>query len=91
MSSRVFVYKKFSEFYSSPSTVIPSPSSLSQRELGFLLFKERVMLRHKSFESMNRLKRFLSENIPSDVYHSCAIYEDPEAEIFFEKMNKYDS
>jgi len=81
VSSRVFVYKKFSEFYSSPSTVIPFPSSLSQRELGFLLFKERVMLRHKSFESMNRLKRFLSENIPSDVYHSCAIYEDPEAEM----------
>ncbi len=81
MSSRDFVYEKFSEFYSSPSTIIPPPSLLDQRELGFLLFKERIMLRHKSFENPNRLKLFLSETVPSDVYHSCAYYENPEADM----------
>jgi len=81
MSSRDFVYGKFSEFYSSPSTIIPSPSLLDQREMGFLLFKERIMLRHKSFESVNNLKLFLSEAVPSDVYHSCAYYENPEADM----------
>ncbi|MCW4008424.1 MAG: DNA primase small subunit PriS [Candidatus Bathyarchaeota archaeon] len=81
MASRDFVYKKFSEFYSNPSTVTPQLSMIGQRELGFLLFKERVMVRHKSFESMSSLKRFLSETVPSDVYHSCAYYENPEAEM----------
>jgi len=81
MSSRDFVYEKFSEFYSSPSTIIPSPSLLDQREMGFLLFKERIMLRHKGFESPKDLKLFLSQNVSSDVYHSCAYYENPEAEM----------
>jgi DNA primase small subunit len=81
MSSRDFVYGKFSEFYSSPSTVIPSPSLLDQRELGFLLFKERIMLRHQCFESVSDLKSFLIKDVPSDVYHSCAYYENPEADM----------
>ena len=81
MSSRDFVYGKFSDFYSAPSTVIPSPSSLGQRELGFLLFKERIMLRHRVFARINDLRTFLSESVPSDVYRSCAYYENPEAEM----------
>jgi len=81
MSSRDFVYGKFSEFYSSSSTVIPSPSLLDQRELGFLLFKERIMLRHQRFESVSDLKSFLIKDVPSDVYHSCAYYENPEADM----------
>jgi len=81
MSSRDFVCGKFSDFYSNPSIIIPFPSLLDQRELGFLLFKERIMLRHKGFKSPNDLKLFLSQNVPSDVYHSCAYYENPEAEM----------
>jgi len=81
VSSRDFVYEKFADFYSNPSTVIPSPSLLSQRELAFLLFKERIMLRHKGFANINALKLFLGEAVPSDVYHSCAYYESPEAEM----------
>jgi len=81
MSSRDFVYGKFSEFYSSPSTFIPSPSLLDQRELGFLLFKERIMLRHQRFESVSDLKSFLIKDVPSDVYHSCAYYENPKADM----------
>jgi DNA primase small subunit len=81
VSSRDFVYEKFADFYSTPSTVIPSPSLLGQRELAFLLFKERIMLRHKGFANINALKLFLGEAVPSDVYHSCAYYESPEAEM----------
>ncbi|MBN1358451.1 DNA primase small subunit PriS [Candidatus Bathyarchaeota archaeon] len=81
MSSRDFVYERFSEFYSAPSTVIPSPVSLGQREIGFLLLKERIMLRHKVFARIRDLKLFLSETIPSDVYRSCAYYENPAAEM----------
>ncbi len=81
MSSRDFVYRKFSDFYSDQATVIPSPSSLGQREIGFLLFKERIMLRHKIFARIDDLKLFLSEEVPSDVYRSCAYYENPAAEM----------
>jgi DNA primase small subunit len=80
-SSRDFVYDCFSDFYNAPSTVIPSPVSLGQRELGFLLFKERIMLRHKAFARIKDLKTFLGENVPSDVYRSCAYYENPAAEM----------
>jgi DNA primase small subunit len=81
LSSREFVCGKFSDFYSDPSTVIPSPTLLGQRELGFLLLKERIMLRHKSFANINQLRMFLGEAVPSDVYHSSAYYEDPTVEM----------
>jgi DNA primase small subunit len=81
VSSRDYVYGKFADFYSDPSTLIPAPSSLGQRELGFLLFKERIMLRHQVFARINDLRSFLSKRIPSDVYRSCAYYEIPEAEM----------
>jgi DNA primase small subunit len=81
VSSRDFVYGKFSDFYNGPTSVIPSPSSLGQREIGFLLFKERIMLRHKMFARINDLKLFLSKAVPSDVYRSCAYYENPAAEM----------
>jgi DNA primase small subunit len=81
VSSRDFVYKKFSEFYNAPSTAVPSPTLLGQRELGFLLFKGRIMLRHKVFARINNLRSFLGEVVPSDVYRSCAYYENPEVEM----------
>jgi DNA primase small subunit len=80
-ASREFVYGKFRDFYNSPSLVIPPPASLDQREFAFFLFKERIMLRHKGFARVNDLKSFLSETVPSDVYHSCAYYENPEFEM----------
>jgi DNA primase small subunit len=81
VSSRDFVYGKFHDFYSNPSTVISSPALLGQRELAFFLFKERIMLRHKGFANINALKLFLGEAVPSDVYRSCAYYENPAAEM----------
>ncbi|MFB3889259.1 MAG: DNA primase small subunit domain-containing protein [Candidatus Bathyarchaeia archaeon] len=81
MSSREFVYEKFSAFYNKPSTNIPPPTLFAQREFAFLLFKERVMLRHKGFANPKTLAAFMRERIPSDVYHSCAYYENPEAEM----------
>jgi DNA primase small subunit len=35
------------------------------------------MVRHKSFASVDDLGSFLKENVPSDVYYSCAYYENP--------------
>jgi len=53
----------------------------TQREFAFLLFKERVMARHKGFANPQTLRLSFKERIPSDVYYSCAYYENPEAEM----------
>jgi DNA primase small subunit len=79
--SQEFVYAKFAEFYKNSSATIPLPASARQREFAFLLLKERAMLRHRGFANANSFRRFLSEAVPSDVYHSCAYYENPEAEM----------
>jgi DNA primase small subunit len=76
--SRDFVYQKFCEYYRDPSTVIPEPLMPAQREFAYLLFKERFMVRHKSFANINRFRVVLAETVPSDVYHSCAYYENPD-------------
>jgi DNA primase small subunit len=81
VSSRDFVYGKFCDFYNSLSTALPSPVAFAQREFAFLLFRERVMVRHKGFANPKALRMFIKERIPSDVYHSCAYYENPEAEM----------
>ncbi len=81
MSSRDWVYDEFSRFYKNKGYRFPAPDSFSQREYAFLLFKERAMVRHKSFASPTGLTNFIRERIPSDVYHSCAYYENPEAEM----------
>jgi DNA primase small subunit len=81
MSSRDWVYEKFSAFYRNPSYKFPPPPSFSQREYAFLLFKERAMARHKSFATPTALTNAMRDRIPSDVYHSCAYYENPEAEM----------
>ncbi len=79
--SRDWVYEKFSAFYKNPRFTFPSPVGFGQRELAFLLFKERVMVRHKGFASPTALRSFIRERTPSDVYYSCAYYENPEAEM----------
>jgi DNA primase small subunit len=80
-SSRDWVYEKFSAFYRSPRYRFPSPPEFSQREYAFLLFKERAMVRHRAFASPTALLYSLRERVPSDVYHSCAYYENPEADM----------
>jgi DNA primase small subunit len=39
------------------------------------------MVRHKGFATPVVLRSFIRERIPSDVYHSCAYYENPEADM----------
>ena len=77
-ASRDFVYQKFSEYYRDSSTIIPEPISPGQREFAYLLFKERFMVRHKRFDGISNLKLVLKDTVMSDVYHSCAYYENPD-------------
>ena len=81
VSSRDYVYSKFQEFYNNPSTTISIPPNFEQRELAYLMFKERFMIRHKRFENMQTFQNILAKTVPSDVYHSCAYYENPDLEM----------
>jgi len=76
-----FIRDKFAEYYEKYSSSIQPPASIERREFGFLLFKERIMLRHKGFRSVDDLRSFLKMIVPSDVYYSSAYYESPEVEM----------
>jgi DNA primase small subunit len=80
-ASREFVYQKFTKYYQDPSTMIPSPPLPEKREFGYLMFKERVMVRHRRFAEFKNLRAALAETVPSDVYHSCAYYENPDLDM----------
>ena len=77
-ASREFVYQKFTEYYQDPSTVIPAITIPEQREFAYLMFKERFMVRHRRFAEFKNFRAMLAETVPSDVYHSCAYYENPD-------------
>jgi DNA primase small subunit len=71
----------FAEYYKEQSSLVQPPTSIERREFGFLFFDERIMLRHKSFKTSDDFRNFLASAVPSDVYYSCAYYENPEVEM----------
>lgn len=81
IEAKTFIKGKFAEYYKKYASTIPSPTSIEKREFGFLLLKEKIMLRHKSFRNVDDLREFLKTTVPSDVYYSGAYYEKPEEEM----------
>jgi len=81
IETKAFIQEKFAEYYRLNSASIDSPSSLTNREFAFLLFRERMMLRHKSFQNVEDFRTLLKTVVPSDVYYSSAHYEKPEEEM----------
>jgi DNA primase small subunit len=79
--SQHFIREKFAEYYQKRFSEIQPPPFIKKREFGFLLFKGRIMLRHKAFRNVDDLRSFLKRVIPSDVYYSSAHYERPEREM----------
>jgi len=74
-----FIRDAFAEYYQHFQA--PAPTSIQKREFAFATLAERMMLRHKSFKTAELLKEYLASLVPSDVYYSCAYYDDPEAEM----------
>lgn len=79
--SQNFIHDKFATYYKENSSSIMAPSSLKNREFGFILLEKKVMLRHKGFRDVDKLRSFLIKTVPSDVYYSSAYYENPEEEM----------
>ncbi|MCL2359211.1 MAG: DNA primase small subunit PriS [Nitrososphaerota archaeon] len=78
LDSREFVYQLFSEFYREPANAVPSPPLPHQREFGYLMFREKFMVRHRRFEQIANFRTVIANTVPSDVYHSCAYYDNPD-------------
>ena len=76
-----FLKQKFQEYYKANVSALEPPPSMVEREFGFLLFRERVMVRHRAFHDFNAFNGSLLSLIPSDVYYSTAYYEHPELEM----------
>ena len=78
MDSQAFIRQKFAEFYEENAHKIEAPPSIKQREFGFMVFKENIMVRHKSFADAEALRTYMKESAPAHAYHSTAYYELPE-------------
>ncbi|MFA4875994.1 MAG: DNA primase catalytic subunit PriS [Methanoregula sp.] len=82
-----FLRQRFSEYYR--KAVLPAPSSLEQREWGFVLFNagsaEMRMRRHVGFSSRDELGDYIRNLIPRHTYYSTAYYEKPDAGTMAEK------
>jgi DNA primase small subunit len=85
MKEKVFLKKKFREYYSTLNVEEIKIISLKNREFGFVLFEESGMIRHKAFDNINKLIEFLREYSPAHAYYSSAYYEYPSVENMNEK------
>jgi len=78
MNERDFVKQKFAEYYKKNIKQIHPPASIGKREFGFVLFEEKMMVRHKGFRTEDNFRSYLASLAPSNVYYSSAYYERPE-------------
>ncbi|MCK9580849.1 MAG: DNA primase catalytic subunit PriS [Methanoregula sp.] len=76
-----FLRQRFTDYYK--KTVLVAPSSLEQREWGFVLFNpgatDMRMRRHIGFASRDELTSYIQNLIPQHTYYSTAYYEKPDA------------
>ena len=83
-----FLRQRFCDYYK--KTVLVSPSSLEQREWGFVLFNpgatDMRMRRHISFSSRDELTSYIQNLIPQHTYYSTAYYEKPDAGTMADKV-----
>ncbi|MDK2917235.1 MAG: primase small subunit [Euryarchaeota archaeon] len=81
-----FVKQKFAEYYRRQNLTVPS--SLEQREWGFIFFDaaaEVRMRRHMAFADREELSAYVKNLVPAHVYYSTAYYQTPSAPTMSEK------
>jgi DNA primase small subunit len=71
----------FLDYYKNNLASIEPPPAMTEREYGFLLFRERIMVRHKAFREFKAFTESLLALVPSDVYYSTAYYKAPDLEM----------
>jgi DNA primase small subunit len=72
------IRQKFQNYYLAHSNLYLPPDA-TNREYGFLLFKEKFMVRHRSFKDPSILLTAIRDLVPAHVYFSTAYYREPTA------------
>ena len=81
-----FVKQRFADYYRRCNLI--APSSLEQREWGFVFFDaapELRMRRHMAFADREELNAYVKNLVPAHVYYSTAYYQTPSAPEMSEK------
>jgi len=73
------IRQKFQEYYLAHGKDFYIPPSPQEREYGFLLFKEKFMVRHRAFRDPSLLLSAIRDLVPAHVYFSTAYYQEPTA------------
>lgn len=73
------VRKYIKQYYLKSKQSIWIPPPILEREFGFVIGLNKVMVRHKGFENEESVKAFLINEAPLDAYHSAALYDNPTA------------
>ncbi|RXE57193.1 DNA primase [Methanoculleus taiwanensis] len=82
-----FLKQRFTEYYRNGH--LPAPSSLEQREWGFIFFdtsSDVRMRRHMAFTDQRELADYLRSMIPAHAYYSTAYYGMPGAPTMNDKV-----
>jgi DNA primase small subunit len=74
-----FIRRKFLEYYEKPKLLVPT--SLKEREFGFLLHGKQGMIRHRKFWSITELEIALRTIVPLNAFYSSAYYKRPDVEM----------
>ncbi len=72
-----FLKNRFQDYYK--ENKIELPDRFSRRELAFVLFSGKGMIRHLAFDKKKDLLKFLEEKVPQHAYYSSAYYKTPDA------------
>ena len=72
------VRREFQNYYLAHHDLYLPPEP-SHREYGFLLFKEKFMVRHRAFRDPSVLLAAIRDLVPAHVYFSTAYYNEPTA------------
>jgi DNA primase small subunit len=72
---------KFLDYYKNNVSSLKPPPAMTEREYGFLLFRERIMVRHRAFQDFRAFTDRLLSLVPSDVYYSTAYYKQPDMDM----------
>ncbi len=71
-----FLFKVYKEYYFKNIEILQPPKEMQSREFGIMTFDSKV-IRHLSFSNIGKLKAYVVQNVPSDIYCSNAYYQFP--------------
>ena len=81
-ATRIFIKQRFTDYYDKAR--ISPPSSVKEREFGFIFFDDRYpddirMRRHIGFSSGEEMQEYVKSLVPAHAYYSTAYYRTPQA------------